>query len=69
MNPLPKSEWLYELSQDGQFLAVGAHEIRGIIYWTKYALSDLPNDFVSVEDLEHIGIVGGADETAISEAE
>jgi hypothetical protein len=37
-------------------LIVSTHESHGYRYYTKFALRDLPNDFVSRNDLECIGI-------------
>ena len=40
---------------DDRHVAAGIHEINGL-YWTKVALSELPNDLISVEDLKRCGI-------------
>lgn len=54
MRQLPKDEITIERS--GAHVIVGAHENNGIRHFTKYRLSDLPNDLVSVEDLKGLGI-------------
>lgn len=41
---------------DGTHVAVSAHESNGYRYWTKFALSDLPNDLISCDDLKRLGI-------------
>ncbi len=33
---------------------IGMHTNGGGIYWTKFALTDLPNEFIGVEDLKSI---------------
>jgi hypothetical protein len=53
--PLPKSEWQYWLVQDNQ-LVVGHFVRNGYLGHTVVSISDLPNDFVTAEDLEALGI-------------
>lgn len=55
MKLLPKSEWTFDRAKDGG-LIVGAHEHNGYVWHTQFALSDLPNDLVSLDDLERLGI-------------
>lgn len=51
MKPLPKSEW--QVKRCGlDHLIVGMHTNGGAIFWTKFALADLPNEFVSEDDLK-----------------
>ncbi len=59
MRFLPKSEWT--LHREGpDAVIVGAHEHPpGVRYYTKFALSDLPNDFLGPDDLVGIGIDPG----------
>jgi hypothetical protein len=64
---LPKSEWTFDRAKDGS-LIVGAHEHNGYVWHTKFALPDLPNDLVSVGDLERLGI-DRVDRSAIRETE
>ena len=56
MRELPKSEWIIEPSRDEGYIIVGAHENYGCVYFTKIALSDLPNDLIGIHDLERLGI-------------
>ena len=66
MQPLAKSQWSIDRPKNGgDFVIVGAHEHLGYIHYTKFALSDLPNDFVGLDDLERIGIVGRVHEPAV----
>lgn len=53
MTPLPKSEWQIKRCGAGHAI-VGMHLHGGGIYWTKFALVDLPNDFIGIEDLKRI---------------
>jgi hypothetical protein len=55
MTPLPRSEW--QVKRCGQDHAIVAmHTNGGGLYWTKFALADLPNEFIDVDDLKRIGI-------------
>ena len=56
MKELPKSEWTIEPSRDEGYIVVDAHENNGYVYFTKLALSDLPNDLLGIRDLERLGI-------------
>jgi hypothetical protein len=53
MTPLPKSEWLVKRCGPNHAI-VGMHANGGGIYWTKFALVDLPNEFIGVQDLKRI---------------
>jgi len=53
MTPLPKSEWRVKRCGPDHAI-VGMHTNGGGIYWTKFALADLPNEFIGVEDLKRI---------------
>lgn len=54
---LPKSEMTIEPCRaDPNYVIVGAHEHQGYRYFTKVRLADLPNDLVSLDDLERFGI-------------
>jgi hypothetical protein len=56
MKELPKSEWTFHQEAPDSVI-VGAWEYpAGYRWYEKFQLSDLPNDFVSLEDLERIGI-------------
>ena len=55
MRLLPKSEWTFD-QEASDSVIVGAHEHEGCLWHTKFLLSDLPNDLVSLDDLERIGI-------------
>ena len=53
---LPRSQWTFHKMRDDR-IAVGAYvnEAFGIPGWRHYVLmSELPNDFVSLEDLERV---------------
>ncbi len=57
MKLLPKEQYRIELTQDGKAIAAGIYEHpQGVRYWVKYEFSDLPNDYISIEDLERFGI-------------
>ena len=56
MKLLPKEKWHLEVLRDGKHLAAGIYEHLNSLYYIKYDLSDLPNDFISQEDLESFGI-------------
>jgi hypothetical protein len=53
MTPLPKSEWRVKRC-GADHAIVGMHINGGIVYWTKFALADLPNEFISDDDLKRI---------------
>lgn len=53
MTPLPRSEWMMRRCGPDHAI-VGMHTNFGAIYWTKFALVDLPNEFISVDDLKLI---------------
>lgn len=55
MRNLPKSEWTMRQECPDSDI-VGAHEHMGYRYYTKFLLSDLPNDLVGLDDLERFGI-------------
>lgn len=66
MRRLDKSEMeIWPL--DEHHVIVGAFELHGFIFKEKMALADLPNDLVSVDDLERFGIVRRRDVPAIAE--
>ncbi len=53
--PLPKDEWQYWLIQGDQIVL--AHYVKnGHLGHSLFALRDLPNDLISTEDLEALGI-------------
>lgn len=46
-----------KLTEDKQFVLAALHEYpEGCLYWTKYKLTDLPNNSISRDDLERFGI-------------
>lgn len=47
---LPKADWQLEV-RDG-FLYAGIYEHLGAVWFEKIALSDLPNDLISFDDLK-----------------
>lgn len=53
MESLPKSEWQTKRCGPDHVI-VGMHTNGGRVYWTKFALADLPNDFVSEDDLKRV---------------
>lgn len=50
---LPKSQWKIKRCGPDHAI-VGMHTNGGAIYWTKFALVDLPNDFIGDDDLKRI---------------
>jgi hypothetical protein len=50
---LPKEQWRLERIPGG-FVAAGIYDNLGHRHWVKFVESDLPNDLVSVEDLERL---------------
>jgi hypothetical protein len=55
MKLLPRSDWTFAQEGAGSII-VGAHEHLGYRAFTKFALSDLPNDLISLDDLKRLGI-------------
>lgn len=55
LKPLPRAEWQVKLAT-AETVLVAMHANGGVLYWTKFALVDLPNDFVSKDDLERVFI-------------
>jgi len=53
MTPLPKSKWRVKRCGPDHAI-VGMHTNGGGVYWTKFALADLPNEFIGAEDLKRI---------------
>jgi len=54
---LPKSEWLIELcGRDHIAAGIYEHPI-GYTWWKKVALTELPNDHISLDDLKRFGIL------------
>lgn len=50
MTPLPRDQWRIERCGSSH-VVVGMHTNCGAVFWTKMALSDLPNDLVGLDDL------------------
>lgn len=55
MKLLPIEEWTFH-QENPEYVIVGAHEHCDHRYYLKFPVSNLPNGFVSVEDLKRIGI-------------
>ena len=55
MRKLPKAEFTFHQEEQNSII-VGAHEHNGYRWYTRLALSDLPNDLVSLNDLKRLGI-------------
>jgi hypothetical protein len=55
MKELPKSDWTFH-QEGADSIIVGAHEHNGYRWYTRVALADLPNDLVSLNDLERLGV-------------
>lgn len=54
---LPKEEWTdWCIIGDRLVIGTHAHAELGSIHHTDFALTDLPNDFVTAEDLERLGV-------------
>lgn len=51
--PLPKDEWRGQPCGTDH-VAIAMHTNNGYLHWTKFALSDLPNDLISRDDLERV---------------
>lgn len=58
MRRLPENQVMVRKIDDDH-VAVSAYEHQGYRHWTKFALADLPNDLVRLEDLERAGIHSG----------
>jgi hypothetical protein len=57
MKLLPKEEIKIEPSRDGVHIIASLYEHPdGYRWWDKYKTSDLPNDLISLHDLERFGI-------------
>ncbi len=54
---LPPSEWMVTPHDDKHF-AVAILSRRGVAYWQRWRISDFPNSFFGVEDLERAGVLG-----------
>ena len=54
---LPKNQIQIVINSlnDKEILAA-LHNNEGYLYWTKFQVSNLPNEFVSLSDLERFGI-------------
>lgn len=59
---LPRESWEIKLI-DGSDVLLGVVQIGAYRGWVKAKLSDFPNDLVSLDDLERLGVpvTGGAD--------
>lgn len=58
MVPLPKGEW-QATRLDADRVAVAMHlngPRQDTLFWTKFNLSDLPNDVVTADDVARLGI-------------
>jgi len=64
MKKLPVEEWQVRFYPD--FIAVAAHLNGGGLYWTKYRLSDFPQNLISLDDLKRI-FVNAVDARAIEQ--
>jgi hypothetical protein len=57
MKLLPKEQYRIEISIDSTHIMASIYEHpEGFRYWLKYDLCDLPNDFISLDDLKRLGI-------------
>ncbi len=56
MELLRKEDIKMILMNDGIHVAVSLYKHQSARWWDKYHLSDLPNDFISIEDLKRFGI-------------
>ena len=56
---LPKEDITIKSMGDGIHVIASLYELRGYRVYEKYALSDLPNDLISLNDLERFGIIKG----------
>ena len=56
MRLLPKEDIVIEASSDGIHVFASLYEHEGCRWWDKYHLSDIPNDLISLNDLERFVI-------------
>jgi hypothetical protein len=56
MELLPKEDIRVKLMGDGIHVLASLYKHQGARWWDKYHLSDLPNDFISLDDLKRFGI-------------
>jgi hypothetical protein len=56
MRRLPQNQIKMSLDSDGMHVIASLYEHEGYRFWDKYRLSDLPNDFISLNDLKRFGI-------------
>ncbi len=54
MRLLPKEQ--QTLARSGDAVVVGSHEHEGYRNYERFALSDLPNNLVSLDDLKRVGV-------------
>jgi hypothetical protein len=54
MRRLPREQW--KIRREGEVVLLAADERAGAYWWTRYELSDLPNDLLDLDDLARIGI-------------
>lgn len=56
--PLPRSEW--EFGRCGEHHAIVAmHTNHGYLHWKKFALANLPNEFIRGDDLKRVLVMEG----------
>jgi len=68
LKPLPKDQITLSLEEEGTCVYASLYTNQGYRHYEKYPLSDLPNDLISLEDLERFGvIVGGNNEASRSD--
>jgi len=65
--PLDRQDWVFHTCGPDH-IAVAMHVHGGYLYWTRMALSDLPNDRVGLDDLESV-IVNPCDVGTIQKLE
>ena len=57
MKLLPKHIWDISIStNDSNYAIVGIYEHLGYVYYQKIRLRDLPNNLISIDDLERFSI-------------
>lgn len=56
MKLLPKEHIEIELCEDGKSIVAALYKNHGWLDWKIYQLSDLPNELISLDDLERFGI-------------
>jgi len=56
MKRFPKENISIKLMDDGVHVLASLYTHQGARWWDKYHLSDLPNDFISLDDLKRFGI-------------